>query len=147
MQMKRMLTNTLWMVVACFHEHYGDLWRLLLISSWNQRETLPSAHPGCSLAPRLSRLSPLPCARGSLSTLGALKSPKYVVDTLTVLSNQQYVFIRRNFLSWKRDALTVHHLIDFSFLKVKRAGYVLDSFMLCINTASCPKKKKKYIKC
>lgn len=71
-------------------------------------------------------------------------NPKYVVNTLTVLSSRQYAFITRNFLSCKRDGLTVHHLIDFSFLKVKRAGYVLNSFSLCVITASCQKKKKGY---
>lgn len=35
----------------------------------------------------------------AVQSIGALMNGKYIVNTLTVLSNQLYVFIGRNFLS------------------------------------------------
>lgn len=70
-------------------------------------------------------------------------NPKYIANAVAVLSNQQYVFIRRDFLSWECDALAIQHLNSFSFLKVKDAEYVLMSFLLCTSTASCQNNEIK----
>lgn len=104
---------------------------------------LPTGQPRLISCPSsLQTGSSILCQR-QFKHFGALMNPKYIVNTLTVLSHQHYVFIRKSFLSQKCDALTVHHLINFSFFKVKHAGYVLSCFPLRINSACCLKKKKE----
>lgn len=105
--------------------------------------TVPTGQPGLmSCPPSLQTGSSILCQR-QFEHFGAVMNPKYMVNTLTVLSHQHCVFISRSFLSQKCDALTAYHLINFPFFKVKHAGYVLSCFPLCINTVSCQGKKKK----
>lgn len=104
---------------------------------------IPTGQPVLMSCPSsLQTGSSMLCQR-QLEHFEALMNPKYIVNTLTVLSHQHYVFIRKSFLSQKCDALIAHHLINFSFFKVQHAGYVLSCFPLCINTVSIKKKEKR----